>query len=133
MKKLIFLCISILLLCTSCNHKGQIFFYNQPVTNVTAMHPVHVFEAGKKIYYLYFNEKQDFKTDYIRVKVIKAYDKTNYGGYSVILTKDYRLMKGEKRYHTDYFVVNEKGHYIMQVYAIDNFEQDIGFGEFYVQ
>ncbi|MBQ6516464.1 hypothetical protein IJI31_04725 [bacterium] len=133
MKKLIFLCIFILILCTSCNHKGQIFFYDQPVTNITAMHPVHVFEAGRKIYYLYFNEKQDFKTDFIRVKVIKAYDKTNTGGYSVILTKDYRLMKGEKRYHTDYFVLREPGHYIVQVYAIDNFDQDIGFGELYVR
>ena len=133
MKKLVFLCLILLSFCTACNHKGRIYFYDQPVTNITAMHPVHVFETGRKIYYLYFNEKQDFKTDYIRVKVIRAYDKTNTGGYSVMLTKDYRLMDGEIRYHTDYFVLYEKGHYIMQVYGIDNFDQDIGFGEFYVK
>ena len=97
------------------------------------MHPVHVFEAGRKIYYLYFNEKQDFKTDFIRLKVIRAYDKTNTGGYSVMLTKDFRLMKGEKRYHTDYFVLYEPGHYIVQVYAIEDLDQDIGFGEFYIR
>jgi len=133
MKKLIFLCIFVLILCTSCKHKGQIFFYDQPVTTITAMHPVHVFEAGRKIYYLYFNEKQDFKTDFIRVKVIRAYDKTNTGGYSVMLTKDYRLMRGERRYHTDYFVLHEPGHYIVQVYAIEDLDQDIGFGELYVR
>jgi len=122
----------VLFLGTGCNKKGQIYFYNQPVTKVTAMHPVQVFKAGDKIYYLYFNDKK-FETEYIRVKVIKAYDVTNTGGYSVVYTKDYRLMKGEVNYHSDYFVIHNKGHYIMQVYAIENVDKDIGIGEFYVE
>jgi hypothetical protein len=60
-------------------------------------------------------------------------DKASFGGAEVVRTKDFRLMKDERYYHSDYFVLYEKGHYYMQVFSTDDFQHPLSIGDFYVK
>ena len=71
--------------------------------------------------------------DYIRVQVFKMTDLSALGGADVVRTKDYRLMKDERYYHTNYFTFYEKGKYVMQVFSHDDFKNPIGVNYFYIQ
>ena len=73
------------------------------------------------------------KNSYIRVQVSKMTDKAGWGGYEVLRTKDYRLMRDQRYYHTDYFTLHEKGRYIMQVFSTDDFQHPLSIGDFYVK
>ena len=113
-------------------HKGLILFNSVPITQNNALHSKKVFNTGQKIYYL-FIAPEKMTDNFIRIQVFKITDKSQYGGYDVVRTKDYRLMKDERYYHTDYFVLHEKGRYAMQVFAHSNFTQPIAISEFYVE
>ena len=93
-------------------HKGIILFNSVPINHNNALHSKKVFTEGSKIYYL-FIAPQKMSNDYIRIQVFKLSDKFTNGGEDVVRTKDYRLMKDERYYHTDYFVLHQKGRYGM--------------------
>ena len=42
-------------------------------------------------------------------------------------------MKDERYYHTDYFVLHEKGRYVMQVFSTEDFQHPLSIGDFYVK
>ena len=73
------------------------------------------------------------ENEFIRVQVFKMTDKAPLGGSEVVRTKDYRLMKDERYYHTDYFVLHEKGRYVLQVFSHDDFQHPMAFNDFYIQ
>ena len=113
-------------------HKGIILFNSVPINQNNALHNKKVFSTGQKIYYL-FVAQQKMTDDFIRIQVFKITDKAALGGYDVVRTKDYRLMKDERYYHTDYFVLHEKGRYAMQVFAHSDFTTPVAISEFYVE
>ena len=133
MKKilLIFL-LSFFLLCGCSSKKGIILFNSQPITRQNALQDQKTFGIGQKVYYL-FIAPQKMENEFIRVQVFKMTDKAAWGGYEVKRTKDYRLMKDERYYHTNYFVLHEKGRYILQVFAHDNFQHPLAYNDFYVK
>ena len=66
------------------------------------------------------------------IQIIKK-GSAEYLGYSLYMTRTIRLKDEEKKYFTDYFVVNEKGAYIMKVYSRDNPAKVLTQAQFFVQ
>ena len=114
--------------------KQQAFvcFNESPITKETVLYPVSEFQSGQKIYYLFFSKKA-LKNDYIRVQIFKTADNISRGGYEMVRVKDYRLMKDEVYYQTDYFVIHQPGKYILQVYNPQNLNLPLAYGEFTVK
>ena len=121
------------LLLTACHsHKGLILFNKQPVTEQNYMYDSKIFAPGEKIYYL-FIAPYKMKNEYIRVQVFKMTDKAPYGGYEVVRTKDFRLMKDQRYYHSDYFTLYQTGRYFMQVFSTEDFQRPLSYNDFYIK
>lgn len=112
--------------------RGTILFNSQPITRENVLHDSKHFKTGEKIYYLFLAPKR-MDNDYIRVQIFKMTDKAHKGGYEIVRRKDFRLMKDQKYYHTDYFVLHEKGRYVMQVFSMDNLQNPLSLNDFYVK
>ena len=133
MKKFVLFFILCILFCSAFKfNRGIILFNKQPITESTVLNNSKVFNAGEKIYYLFIAPKR-MKNEYIRVQIFKMTDKAPWGGNEVRRTKDYRLMKDERYYHTDYFVLHENGRYVMQVFSTEDFQHPLSIGDFYVK
>lgn len=133
MKKFILLLLLIsFLTCGFKFNRGIILFNTQPITNENALSNSKVFPIGQRVYYLFIAPKR-MKNEYIRVQIFKMTDKAPWGGNEVRRTKDFRLMKDERYYHTDYFTLHEKGRYVMQVFAMDDLQHPLSIGDFYVK
>lgn len=113
-------------------NRGIILFNEQPITEKTVLQDSKVFNSGERIYYLFIAPKR-MKNEYIRVQIFKMTDKAPWGGNEVRRTKDFRLMKDERYYHSDYFVLYEKGRYVMQVFSTEDFRHPLSIGDFYVK
>lgn len=112
--------------------KAFVYFNNLPFTEETTLKPVYEFKRGAKIYYLFFSKKK-LTNEYIRVQLFKIGDNIPQGGAGMMRVKDYRLMKDEKFYHTNYFVLHEAGRYIVQIYDPQNLNIPLARGEFKVK
>ncbi len=131
-KVLVFLLLPFLLTSCADDKLGLILFNSVPINQNNALHDKKVFETGTKIYYLFIAPER-MNDDYIRVQIFKMTDKAPLGGYDVVRTKDYRLMKDERYYHTNYFVLHESGRYYMQVFSHSNFTKPVAINDFYVR
>ena len=134
-KTLIFICLLILtnlLTCGWFKQQAFVYFNNYPFTKETTLKPVYEFKQGEKVYYLFFSKKK-LDNDYIRVQLFKIGNSIPQGAASILRVKDYRLMKDEKYYHTNYFVLHESGRYIVQIYDPQNLKIPLARGEFKVK
>lgn len=129
---LIFLIFTIFFTSGFKNAKGIILFNNQPINKKNVLTNTKFFSSGNRIYYLFIAPKR-MKNEYIRVQIFKMTDKAPWGGYEVVRTKDFRLMKDERYYHSDYFVLYEKGKYIMQVFSTEDLQRPLSIGDFYIR
>ena len=120
------------LLCSCVYKRGIILFNTQPITRENALSDEMVFGVGQRVYYLFIAPKE-MKNEYIRVQVFKMTDKAPWGGNEVVRTKDYRLMKDERYYHTDYFTFHEAGRYVMPVFSTEDYQHPLALDFFYVQ
>ena len=117
---------------TDCTYeRGLILFNVQPITRENALQDQKVFNEGQRVYYLFIAPKK-MKNEFIRVQIFKMTDKAPWGGNEVIRTKDYRLMKDERYYQTNYFTLYEKGRYVMQVFSHEDFQHPLALNDFYV-
>ena len=131
--KLLITLIMFTFILTGCAYdRGLILFNSVTITQNNALHDQKTFNVDTKVYYLFIAPKK-MNNDYIRVQVFKMTDLAARGGNEVVRTKDYRLMKDERYYHTNYFVFHEKGRYVMQVFSHDDFKNPIGVNYFYIQ
>lgn len=133
MKKLFAIFTLCLFLLCGCKYdRGIILFNTQPITKENALHDSKVFDSGQKVYYLFIAPKR-MNNKYIRVQIFKMTDKAPWGGNEVVRTKDFRLMKDQRYYHSDYFTLYEKGRYVMQVFSTEDFQHPLSIGDFYVK
>lgn len=136
MKKLLKIFILLLfsaIVLTGCAYeKGIILFNTQPITKQNALSDEMVFKTGERVYYLFIAPKR-MENKYIRVQVFKMIESAPWGGNEVVRTKDYRLMKDERYYHTDYFTLHEAGRYVMQVFSMDDLQHPLAVDFFYVR
>lgn len=133
MRKIILLFVVCIFILCGCKYdRGIILFNTQPITKENALHNSKVFPIGQRVYYLFIAPKR-MDNDYIRVQIFKMTDKAPWGGNEVRRTKDFRLMKDQRYYHTDYFTLHEKGRYVMQVFSINDLQHPLSIGDFYVK
>lgn len=133
MKKLFLIFVlSIFILCGCKYDRGLILFNSQPITKDNALTDAKTFQTGQRVYYLFIAPKR-MDNKYIRVQVFKMTDKAPWGGYEVIRTKDFRLMKDQRYYHSDYFTFYESGRYVMQVFSMDDLQNPLSLNDFYVK
>lgn len=112
--------------------KARILFNKEPITKMNVMHASRTFEVGERIYYLFYTPEK-ITTEFIRVQVFKAADNTPVGGYSIVWTGDYRIMKQNMYYYYNNFVLHSPGRYVMQVFEIDNLSEPLAWNFFYVR
>lgn len=112
--------------------KGILLFNNQPITKENALSDNMVFSAGNKVYYLFIAPKK-MKNKFIRVQIFKMTESAPWGGNDIVRTKDFRLMKDQRYYHTDYFTLYETGRYVMQVFSIDDLQHPLAVDFFYIR
>ena len=133
MKKIFAIFILCLFLFCGCKYdRGIILFNTQPITRENILHDSKVFTSGQRVYYLFIAPKR-MENKYIRVQIFKMTDKAPWGGNEVVRTKDFRLMKDERYYHSDYFTLYEKGRYVMQVFSTEDYQHPLSIGDFYVK
>lgn len=133
MKKLLLIFLfSIFIFCGCKYDRGIILFNSQPITRENALTDAKTFQSGQRVYYLFIAPKR-MENKYIRVQVFKMTDKAPWGGNEVIRTKDFRLMKDQRYYHTDYFTFYESGRYVMQVFSIEDLQHPLSLNDFYVK
>lgn len=123
---------SIILFCGCIYDRGIILFNTQPITRENALSDEMVFQQGQRVYYLFIAPKK-MKNEYIRVQIFKTLENAPWGGNEVVRTKDYRLMKDERYYHTDYFTLHLPGKYVMQVFSMDDLQHPLALDFFYVR
>lgn len=134
MKKIVLL-LSILLtmfLASACTgDKAAILFNKYPITEKNIYDYSKSFLVGRRIYYIILMP-QKVESRYLYIQIIKK--DNNYGQFAYKLQQTYniRLKDEEINYHTDYFVLNEKGYYFMKVYSKDNPQKVLAQADFYV-
>lgn len=133
MKKFLFLTFLILFFLTACTfERGIILFNVEPITRKNALQDQKVFNEGQRVYYLFIAPKK-MQNEFIRVQIFKMTEDAPWGGNEVVRTKDYRLMKDERYYQTNYFTLHEKGRYVMQIFSHSDFQHPLALNDFYVK
>ena len=112
--------------------RGIILFNREPITRENVLKDSKTFPSGSRVYYLFIAPKK-MNNEFIRVQVFNITDKASWGGSNVLRTKDYRLMKDERYYHTNYFTLYEKGRYALQVFSHDDFQHPLAVNDFFIE
>ena len=129
----LFLLVCVIFVLTGCKHdRGIILFNTQPINEKNVLTDSKIFKSGQRVYYLFIAPKR-MENAYIRVQIFKMDEKDSWGGAEIVRRKDFRLMKDERYYHSDYFVLYEKGRYGMQVFSMDDLQNPLSAGDFYVK
>ena len=116
-----------------CKKDAPILLFNKcPITKETVLQNSKEFRAERRIYYIFITEKP-INCGYIRVQIVKKDEKTSMGGYKIQYANDFKVYKDQLYYYTNYVVLNEKGHYYMQIFAVDNLEKPLARDDFYVR
>ena len=133
MKKFLFYlsAFCILFFVTACAEKPAILFNQNPITEQNVMDMSSVFIPGTRMYYLILMP-QFQNSRILDIQIIKK-GSAEYLGYSQYITRTVRLKNEQKKYYTDYFVINDKGAYIMKVYSMDKPQKVYAQAEFYVK
>ena len=135
MKKILLTTIIFILMLSAagCSYaeKAGILFNQHPITAQNVTDYSTVFAPGSRIYYLIIMPKIQ-NSRILTVQIIKK-GSAEYLGYSLHMTRTIRLKDEEKKYYTDYFVINEKGAYIMKVYSNDKPQQVLTQAQFFVK
>ena len=138
--KIFHIVLPVLLLClvsvflTGCHSKEKnlgILFNSEPITKENFLQSSRNFEAGKKIYYLFYT-RDKIKAEFIRVQLFKTGDNISVGGYSVLWAVDKRVMKQNQYYYTDSFTVYQPGRYVLQIFDVNNIAKPLTWNFFYV-
>lgn len=133
MRKVIIICFLLLLVtgCSSIKNGSVIIFNDEPFSKDNFNQVKTNFYAGQKIYYLFASPKK-FKAPYIRVQVSSVVDRVHTLFYKPTWSNDYKLMKDEVYYYTDYFVIHSKGKYLIQIFRMDDLHHPLCYAFFTV-
>lgn len=88
------------------------------------------FNAGQRIYYTLV-APDGFKDAGVRFKIVKHDEKTSNWGYSILSVKDIYLDLGKTSYR-DYFVLGQKGHYVVEFYYAKSLNYPFARNEFWL-
>lgn len=127
----------VLIFCIFClngcsDEEAGIFFNNEPINENNILHSKRSFDAGKRIYYLFYSPEK-IKSEFIRIQVFKADDKVAVGGYKIIFTQDKRVMKQNMYYYDGNIVLHSAGKYVMQIFDVMDITKPLAWNFFYVE
>lgn len=131
MKKFLFLLISVVIFLTGCDRHSVIVFNDEPFSKDNFNKIKTDFKLGDRVYYLFATEKE-MTCPYIRVQMSTITDKNHELFFKPMWAKDFKLMKDEMYFFTDYIVPNARGKYLIQVFRRDNLHKALGFAYFIV-
>ena len=103
--------------------------FRQAISLEEALPNYSIFKKLDRIYFLVY-VPEGFKSDYIKYQIIKQDDKAHVGGFTRIRNKTCRV--NDKHYYIDYFVIQEAGKYVLQIFDIENLHHWITYGHFRV-
>lgn len=135
MKKLVLLfsiLLTMFLTCACTSDKASILFNKYPISEKNIYDYSKTFTVGRRIYYIVLMPKK-VESRYLYIQIIKKDNDYGQFGYKLHQTFNIRLKDEEVNYYTDYFVLNEKGFYIMKVYSKDNSHKVLAQADFYVK
>lgn|SRR5574344_457070 len=112
-------------------NKTLILFNKQPIVKENILNNATEFDAGKRIYYIFLTEKP-LTASMVRIKIYKREEKANFIITKLVYSHDFKVMKNEIYYYTDYIVLNDSGYYSMAIFAIDGLNKPLATGEFKV-
>lgn len=107
------------------SQKPFIVFSSAPITETTR--PQQVFKSGQRVHYGVINPK-GFKDRVIKINMFKKDDTSEFWGYNYYSNREHKLTN--QNYYTDYFVIYQKGLYVMQVFEITNLQDPVALGSF---
>jgi len=132
MKKFIIILIFLIFSVTGCQEKKNVIIFNdEPFSKDNFTQVKTNFYQGQRIYYL-FASPYEFKSPYIRVQVSTVVDKVHTLFYKPYWAADYRLMKDEVYYYTNYFVIHSKGKFLVQIFKRNDLHHPLAFAFFTV-
>lgn len=107
------------LIFSGCDRENPgIIFSSTPFSKELGYTPQNIFKKGEKIYYLAYNPKE-FKTRLVKVQVFRKDDNADeFFGYEYLYNKTIELK--DKKFHTDFFIINKKGYYMFQIFEYTN-------------
>lgn len=135
MKKLVLLfsvLLTMFLTCACTSDKASILFNKYPISEKNIYDYSKTFAVGRRIYYIVLMPKK-VESRYLYIQIIKKDNDYGQFAYKLHQTFNIRLKDEEVNYYTDYFVINEKGFYIMKVYSKDNPHKVLAQADFYVK
>ena len=68
-----------------------------------------------------------------RVQIFKKDDKSEFWGYKQMHHYDFKVEEKGQEYIADYFVMLEKGHFVVQVFNLKNVNNPVTMGDFWVK
>ena len=113
------------------NRNAVIIFNDEPFTRDNFNQVKTNFRQGERIYYL-FATKKDLTSPYIRIQVSTVVDKTATLFYKPYWSGDYRLMKDEVNYYSDYVVIHSRGKFLMQIFKMEDLHHPLAYAYFVV-
>lgn len=103
-------------------------------SNVITKESAHIIENNfnekSKIFYALY-AKDGFKAPGVRMQISKKNDKTSNWGLSIVMSRDIYLDMAQKVYR-DYMYIQDKGHYIIQFFYLNNKDYPFAHREFNV-
>lgn len=132
MKKVFIALLFTFLICpwVQAKQRAYMVFDSNPITAKTALNPRPVFLVGQRIHYAILCDK-GFRDNILKVQVVKQDDKSEFWGYTPLMNREVEVQN--RNFYIDYYVLHNKGHYIVQVFELKNLQKPIGYGEFWVE
>ncbi|MBP7212267.1 hypothetical protein KBA27_05470 [bacterium] len=120
------------LICTSCKRPiTTLLFNDSPITKETILNYSRNFYTGQKIYFIFISEKP-IVADRVRIQIYKYNDPGNMLT-DLVYGIDHKVHLDEYYYVTDYVVLHQAGHYMMQIFARDQLYEALTGSDFYVK
>ena len=129
MKKIIlFLCLILSsFFITGCSKEEPVIAFSKtPFSKEEGYNLSNTFKAGEKIYFAVYNP-DEFKTRLLKLQVFKKdAEKSEFWGYEHLYNKTLEL--NNKKTFSDFVIINNKGHYVFQIFDFTDFHKPIFIG-----
>ena len=109
-----------------------IFYSTTPITKQDTQNITRILNKDQRIYFAIIVPK-GLKKGVYRVQIVKKDEKSEFWGYKYCRHYDYKIEEDNTPTITDYFVLNEKGLYFIQLFNLENINKPIALGDFWVK
>jgi|GEM_PF-1248893 len=131
MKKILATLLLVFCICLGAEAKQRAYmiFDAEPITTKTVPNTRPVFRTGQRIHYAILCQK-GFRDKVLKVQVIQKDEKSEFWGYTPLMNRE--VEPQNRNFYIDYFVIHNKGYYLVQVFELKNLQTPIGYGDFWV-